>query len=1081
MDNIKELFSPDCNCIMSVNFETQEILCHFAAGTYENWIRETTAKGYNKLRMIFAERFLYPEDREWFLDATSTVSISEHFTEEREFELHMRVCVGGMHIYYQMRFLKPDSNMNITFGSVDEKSIEHAANESSNFLFGGRVITFDAWREYREDKISQSVMSGLFSRFDYVCFADMDSMSFKRYHASTEFLKILSEIDPTLTQYKRFDLFIHKVVSEDEIDSFIEQVKPTEVIRQVKELGRYVVTTRLKVGDELRYYEVSFVHCEDFAHGYVIGFCNVDKATRQNHMMNHYNGILNALADDYISIYYVNLKDNSYEIYKRNYYYELRVDNIMQYKDDFFVTLWSNVRKAVYEDDWPVAYELSDRACLMEIMKDRREYFRDYRLMVDGMPLWCRHRILKETDESGEIRLVVAFQNLSEEKRIELERQQNMAIIQTFASEYTSVYYVNLTTEELTPYAMNQVTEIAFGDIFRSGIRFSDAYDLYVQQFVADSDKLQMMEAGSISNIVEKLKNRQSFETQYMNIRGRYCRMKIVRMGDFIENMQIVLGFSDNDEEIRRELGQQSVVYGLAEDFECVFYIDTRTYEETHIRLGSMFDRYVPGWSSIRNFSERLNLFNKYVVHPSDKDEFLINNSRSRVLDILRTNELYYVNFRIALGEKILYYQTKYVKDTRNQGYVIVGMHSVDEETRARMESNRELQNARTRAEAANNAKTTFLFNMSHDIRTPMNAIIGFTDMARKNLDYPDRVADCLDKVKVSSDHLLQLINDVLDMARVESGSTTIEERPCNVRCEMENLYSIMKSAADEKRIDLSMNFIGVVNENVMADRLHVNQILINIISNAIKYSRPGGIVEFNVQQLSCVRDGYCAFEFTVIDDGIGMSEEFVGRIFESFSRERTSTLSGEQGTGLGMSIVKHLVDLMDGDIRVSSTEGVGTTVTVNLEFSIAQNDIVGRDESEQEGGEISLEGMKILLVEDNELNREIIRAILEEKGIVVTEAEDGMVALNIMENAEPRTYDAILMDIQMPNMNGYDCTRKIRKLRNLAVAGIPIIAMTANVFEEDKKMALEAGMNAHLGKPIDTKALMKTLMQYKR
>lgn len=1058
-----DIISSEYNSILSVSLATGDVNCLKSEGTFDTWTKDSAAYGYNKMRMLFAERFLYPEDREWFQDATSLEIIREHFEEETEFELHMRVCVGGMPIYYQMHFRRGEGEY------------------TDSFIYEGRAISFDAYIEYREDKISKSVMSGLVSGYDYVCFADFDSKSMQRFHAAPESVNIAADIDPSLPQNKRFDAFIRKTVLEDDLEAFLQKVTFPNIIKQVREQGRYAVTTRFKINEEIRYYEISFVHCDDFAHGYVIGFRNVDRATRQSHRMEQYHGILNMLASDYISIFYVNPTDNSYEIYKRKFYYESNVDEVMQFTDDFFLTLWSNVRNAVYEEDRPIAYELADRTRFLEIMKGRHEYYRDYRLYFNGEPIWCRHRILKETYETGEEMYIVAFENLSEEKREELEKQQNLAIIQTFASEYTSVYYVNLITEEMTPYAMNQVTEIAFGDVFRSGIKFSEAYDLYVQQFVADSDKLKMMETGSISNIVKVLRDHQSFSTQYMSIRGRYCRMKIVRMSDSIDKMQIVLGFSDNDEEIRRDRGQQSVVYGLAEDFECVFYVDTRTYEETQIRLGTMFDRYIPGWSALRNFSERLNLFNKYVVHRSDKDEFLINNARSRILDNLRTNEIYYVNYRIVLGERVLYYQSKYVKDVRNPGYVIVGMHSVDEETRSRMESNRELEDARAKAEAASNAKTTFLFNMSHDIRTPMNAIIGFTEMARNNLDSPEKVANYLDKVKVSSDHLLQLINDVLDMARVESGSISIEENCCNVRTEMENLYTIMKANADTKQVGFSMEIIDLKNENVIADRLHVNQILINIISNAIKYTGAGGAVNFSIRQLPSDREGYCSYEYIVSDDGIGMSEEFVGRIFESFSRERTSTLSGVEGTGLGMSIVKHLVDLMDGDIYVNSIEGEGTTVTVHLEFKDAGDVNEIWDESAADVKEVSLEGMKILLVEDNELNREIIRAILEEKGIVVTEAEDGTVALNMMQNANADTFDLILMDIQMPNMNGYEATRKIRKLWNLSVANIPIIAMTANVFDEDKKMAFEAGMNAHLGKPIDTKALINTLMRFKR
>ena len=537
--------------------------------------------------------------------------------------------------------------------------------------------------------------------------------------------------------------------------------------------------------------------------------------------------------------------------------------------------------------------------------------------------------------------------------------------------------------------------------------------------------------------------------------------------------------------------------------------------------------------------------------------------------------------------------------------------HDVTDQRERELQQEGALRIALASAEHANKAKTAFLNNMSHDIRTPMNAIIGFTALAAAHMDQPDLVKDYLTKIGTSSQHLLSLINDVLDMSRIESGVVKIEEKEVCIPDILHDLKTIIQGNIQAKQQDLYIDTQDVVHENVITDRLRLNQILLNIVSNAIKFTPVGGMVNIRVSEKPCSRRGFTIFEFRIRDNGIGMSEEFQTHVFDSFSRERSSTQSGIKGTGLGMAITKNIVDMMGGTISLTSKEGKGTEFVVTLNFktlekatvygaipelvgaralvvdddvhtcmsvskmlreiemrvdwstsgkeaviraneAFEENDafkvyiidwlmpdmngietvrriraVVGdetpiiiltaydwadieqeakeagvtafvekpifmselrrvltkpmeikEETSQQTERETRYSGKKLLLVEDNELNREIATALLEEIGIIVDSVEDGTDAVERMNEVEDDRYDLIFMDIQMPKMDGYMTTREIRTLKNNKKANIPIIAMTANAFEEDKKKAFKAGMNAHIAKPIDIKTILAVFDQ---
>ncbi len=392
-------------------------------------------------------------------------------------------------------------------------------------------------------------------------------------------------------------------------------------------------------------------------------------------------------------------------------------------------------------------------------------------------------------------------------------------------------------------------------------------------------------------------------------------------------------------------------------------------------------------------------------------------------------------------------------------------------------QKNAELTEAVDTAEAANRSKQVFLFNMSHDIRTPMNAIIGFTNLAQQNMEDGEKVRDYLGKIMTSSRHLLALINDILDMSRIENGKVSIETVPVCITDQMELVKDVVHSDIESKGLTYVEKTVDLEDVYVYADALHVNRVLINILSNAVKFTPEGGTITYTMRERKSENEGSAYYDFIIEDTGIGMSEEFRRHIFEQFARERTSTVSHTQGTGLGMSITKSLVDLMGGDISVQSEEGKGSVFTVTLEFRLTTEDKVrGNTAGRSFSADKDLSGRRVLLVEDNDLNMEIASTLLKTMGLTVETAWDGLEALNRLKEHPSGYYDLILMDIQMPVMNGYDTTRAIRALEDSAKADIPVIAMTANAFEEDRMNAYAAGMNDHIAKPLDVSMLKKVI-----
>ena len=393
-------------------------------------------------------------------------------------------------------------------------------------------------------------------------------------------------------------------------------------------------------------------------------------------------------------------------------------------------------------------------------------------------------------------------------------------------------------------------------------------------------------------------------------------------------------------------------------------------------------------------------------------------------------------------------------------------------------ELNAKLQVAVENAESANRAKSTFLFNMSHDIRTPMNAIIGYADLASRHLDDPAKLEKYMENIQVCGQNLLMLLNNVLDLARIENDKTEIEYSVSDVEKDFRNCIAMFQNQADSKGQTLTVT-AQLQHPYVYADIPHLTEVCTNLVSNAVKYTGACGTIHCDITQKPGKKEGWCDTVITVADNGIGMSQEFQKHIFEPFERERTSTVSKVEGSGIGMGIVKKLVGLMGGTVEVESKIGVGSTFTVTIPCRIVSQEETQAKRDTTSSDKKSLSGTKILLAEDNDLNAEIAVELLQEEGCTVDRAKDGVECVDMLEKAANGTYQLILMDIQMPVMNGYDAAKKIRRMDDLPKADIPIIAMTANAFSEDKQAALNAGMNDHVSKPINRNILVPTIQKY--
>lgn len=666
-------------------------------------------------------------------------------------------------------------------------------------------------------------------------------------------------------------------------------------------------------------------------------------------------------------------------------------------------------------------------------------------------------------------------------------------------------------------------------------------------------------------------------------------------------------------QETKRQRRHMELVQALSIDYSLVCFFDLNTgmgmpiqsSDRNRHRLDSIFNGNI-------SLEESMGRYIQEFVYEDDKGMMRQAVSLGQLKSVMSQKKQHYVNYRALVNGEVTYFQMKVVRAGKSDGDygIVLGLRSVDGEIRIEMEQKSLLEDALSQANRASKAKSVFLSNMSHDIRTPMNAIVGFTNLAITHIDNKEQVEEYLRKIMTSGNHLLSLINDILDMSRIESGKINLEEKQCSLSEILKGLRNILQADIHAKQMELQIDTVDVFDEEIYCDKLRLNQVLLNLLSNAVKYTGAGGTISMRITEKTGAPEGYANYEFNIKDNGIGMSEEFVKHIFEPFEREQNATTSGIQGTGLGMAITKNIVDMMNGTIDVKSEMGVGSEFTVSFMFrlysgakeaheipelkdcralvvdddyntcdsvsymlgqlglraewtlsgkeavlrthqAITREDdysvyiidwimpdmngvevarrikketggkapiivltaydwmdieeeakeagvkafcskplfmselrncltsVIKKEEVKEQNNEeksTKLRTGRILLAEDVEMNQEIATAILGDAGFTTEVADNGKMAVEMLEKSEPGYYQLVLMDVQMPVMNGYEATKEIRKFENKELASVPIIAMTANAFEEDRQEALKCGMNGHIAKPIDINNLFKTL-----
>jgi signal transduction histidine kinase/DNA-binding response OmpR family regulator len=955
-------------------------------------------------------------------------------------------------------------------------------------------------------------------------------------------------------------------------------------------------------------------------------------------------GAFNVLARNFLNIFLISLEDGSARILKLDGYVTEGLNKENQKPFEYPAILKQYISDRVYPEDQEMLHGRISLEALRAVFAERNECTGNYRALVDGET----HHYQYNCARLGNTQSIIAgFQNIDdiieennareEAHRKEVDEQQ--AIVNTLASSYRNVYVANLDNGATRVVKLADDYKVkAVKDVGNQVFFFDNVVDRWVRENVHPDDKKRIKEELNMANLNKIFAMQNEFTGTYQSLDGdayhyyQYDFRKIEGTNSIVAGFKIVDDIVKSEKEQQERLSQaltaaqhdkeelleaqtelrdsMAITDALSRDYSNVFLVQPKKNLAKTIKAENYnvkgIDKYAGTWFDYSLF------IRKYIearVYEPDAEMMLRETELGKVLKEIETNTDFSIPYRAFVNDEVHYLQMRYVS-VEGADLVAVGFRYVDDLVRAEAKQKKILEEALAAAQQANKAKTTFLNSMSHDIRTPMNAIIGFTALAQTHLDNPEQVEDYLGKISTSSTHLLSLINDILDMSRIESGTVKLDEKPLHIPDLLHDLRAMIQGLINSKNQNLYIDTQDVAHEDVITDKLRLNQVLINIVGNAIKFTQPGGDVIIRLIEKPCSIKHHTTYEFSVKDNGIGMSEEFQEHIFDTFSREYSSTVSGEQGTGLGMAITKNIVEMMGGEIKVQSVEGRGSIFTVTLNLRLANEPVINepipellgaralvvdddlntclsvskmlrdikmrpdwtasgkeaivraqdaaemkdeyqvyiidylmpdmngietvrrirkviseevpiivltaydwadfeieareagvtafvskpifmselrevlttpaisesmaRAESQPEPANYS--GKHVLLAEDNELNREIAVAILEETGMEIDTVNDGDEAVSTIMEAPEGTYDLVLMDIQMPRMDGYTATREIRTLPNNEKANIPIVAMTANAFDEDRKKALECGMNGHIIKPISIDAIAEVL-----
>ena len=763
------------------------------------------------------------------------------------------------------------------------------------------------------------------------------------------------------------------------------------------------------------------------------------------------------------------------------------------------------IENDVLEEDRKFFDQIRSLKNMEKLLAERNNYSLNYRVFRNNEIKYYQCYLARLNKECNQF--IVAFKSIDEEKKQELEQQnrlnialeegkrankalrEEMVISEALSQEYHSLLKLDAETGEISLYRTDGfgMKKEMLQELLESHDYAGQILDKYIDNFVAAEDQERVRNATRLEVLKQNVPDQGLYKVSYLRIvdnKYAYYEMNTIKIKDNSGKVYFVIGMRDVDEKVRMQMKQdkememqREIITALGYDYFSVLLVDLEKDHVTIFRQRSLNGKSIADLCAKYHncWSEFIPNYAKERVSDASYDEFMEKLS----LDYIRSAKESYISvYEYVSDDGIVYYQIKVAFVQKQDGHrvAVVSTKNIDEIIRKEKQQEETLNKALIEAKVASKAKTDFLFNMSHDIRTPMNAIIGFTNLLEEHLDDREMLLNYIDKIKTSNEFLLSLINNVLEMAKIENGKEHLDESSTNMVDFYHAICTLFNIQMKEKGV-IFRHSLKIRHRNVMIDVTKMREILLNILSNALKYTPTGNSVTMTVTELPSEREGYAVYQTIIEDTGIGMSEEFLSHMFEYFSRERTTTESGVSGTGLGTAIVKELVDLMHGTIDVESKLGEGTKITLKMSHQITENQNVQQNfQNEREYNTGDFTGKRILLAEDNDLNAEIAIAIMEEHGIEVERAEDGIVCVNMIEKADADHYDLVLMDIQMPNMDGYKATQLIRQLPDKKKSRVPVIAMTANAFEEDKRNALAAGMDGFLSKPIVIEELIHTL-----
>lgn len=765
--------------------------------------------------------------------------------------------------------------------------------------------------------------------------------------------------------------------------------------------------------------------------------------------------------------------------------------------DEFKTMTGFTFRGMVHPDD----YDRISESITQQIDENDDDMdYAEYRITrKDGRIRWVDdYGHFCETKAYGGVFVVFISDITEKREQRETDKATRDAVISTLTNSYNTVWLItDVETEESVLFHsdLDAVHERAIQNAL-SHTRYTDTKTEYVRTMVAEQDQERMQVQIGLPYILEQFKTKDQFSVNFLRkleSGPRHYRVDFGKVYMPDGRVGVTMGFRDVDDEVKqenamrkalqdakkaeeeyRQVAEERITYekiaqALAGDYFSIYVVDPDTQTFVQYSATEEYDNLGVEKAGEDFFGvSRKNMGR--IIYEEDKERFLGTFHKDKVLSILERDGSFTMKYRLMSGGMPIWVSMKATLLEDEDGrHLIIGTNNIDAQMK------RELEYKEHVAEARANARNDFLANMSHDIRTPMNAIVGYTNIAKSHKDDPDVILDTLDKISSSSHFLLSLINDILDISKIESGKMQLNMGPCNLAAIFRRIEDITTLQAQSKSLAISYRHDSVRHFRVNADELRIEQVLVNIVGNAIKYTPSGKTVDLIAEE-EPAGGNWNRYRFIIRDTGIGISEEYLPHLFESFTREQKTTVNSVQGTGLGLAITARVVELMGGTISVESEVGKGSEFVVEMELeSLEPED----DVTDSQDAGIDLAGRKLLVVEDNDINAEIAIMILSEFGIDAEWAENGKVGVDLITERGDGYFDAVLMDIQMPVMDGYEATRAIRALDGDYYATLPIIAVSANAYDQDVQDCLAAGMNAHIAKPYNPDHLQAVLSEW--